>query len=188
MKQIFLAFCILLVAGVSLAAEDDMTIGGGLGFAMPFGDLSDSVDAGVTMNLFGEFYLTDLMGIRGMFNYHTLSGQKDLWGYYEYYTIETDLSIVDVLIDGTARFDLTDKMYITAMGGLGAYISKWEIDGPIGHATSETETDVGVNLGGNFTYQLTRNWGIQGNLIYHIVNMDDWESWMDFTVTAAFSL
>ncbi|GEM_PF-4450264 len=188
MKQMLLVLGLLVITPVLFASEGDMSIGGGLGFAMPFGDLSNAVDAGITLNLFGEYYFTDLLGIRGMMNYHLLSGEQDFWGYYDYYTVETDLKVFDILVDAAARFELTDKLYITAMGGMGAYISKWEVSTPLVSGSSENQTDIGVNLGGNFTYQLTRDWGIQGNLIYHMVNMDDWENWLDLTVTASYSL
>jgi opacity protein-like surface antigen len=178
-------FCVIaLFIPVSVQGKH-FSIGSGIGFAYPMGDLEDYVDLGLTLHGFAQWHLNEYIGIRSMINYQYLSGDDSYFVHSDFFNVETDLQMWDVQLDAVATWNITDQFFVSGMAGMGIYLWEADIEG-IFLDYEKDDTNLGFNVGGNLGYNVFANVSLQATMIQHYVDFDNWigsSSWTDFLVT-----
>ena len=172
----------MALCGSGYAAGQQFSIGSGMGFSYPFGDLQDYVDLGFCLNGFAQWTFNDYLGVRSILNYQHISGDDTYLIDLDFFDLETDLKVWNVLLDAVGIWDITNEFSLSGMAGMGVYIWDSETDGDFMH-TSSDGTNLGFNVGGNAAYVIVKNISLQATILQHVVDLDDWvgtSTWTDF--------
>ena len=149
--QILLLVLFTLLIATPVLAQDSskFAVYGDVGVAVPHGDSSTFLDAGVSLNAGLEYMITKQFSAEGTFGYHRFSNR--------FSTFFGDASHVYQL-SGNGKFyfvDESSKVRPFINGGVGAYV------------TDSATVHFGGNVGGGVLYEITPKWGIQGSYNFH---------------------
>ncbi|MBI4350545.1 MAG: porin family protein [Elusimicrobia bacterium] len=169
MKKVIIALMVLGVCGTSVFAGEMQKEGSLLlGYAMPGGDVGDTVDGGIAFGFdYDGYKLNDMWSIGGTFLY-TSSPEKTIdsvdytlstWGLTPYakYSKEIDLG--------------GKKATVFGLAGLGLYgVTAEATAGSVSVEASDSE--FGFNLGGGIMFPMGDKMKLGADLRYHLVASD----------------
>jgi len=152
-----IALCAFITFAVPVAAQtpDKGMLAAGADVGVLFPD--DQFESTVTLDAFGEYYLTPRISVRGLFGWASPGFQG---------RTEDHFRQVKLLFNGVYNWEHgTWHPYVTA--GAGAYFVRQIFEG---RNDPERETRGGINLGGGIEYFTTEVFTIKGELRWDIVS------------------
>ncbi len=139
------------------------------GLAVPFGDLGDV--SGVGFSVAADGFLWKIgdqpLEIGGRVAYNNF-GSKDYnigWGS----NATSDASIIEIVPSARYHFSTNSSLGLFAQAGVGLFLKSAEVDaGAWGGETSDSETDLGVTIGGGATYGMSNGMQLMVMPLLHL--------------------
>jgi opacity protein-like surface antigen len=177
---VMMSMAMALSAPAAFAAQGEWLGGGHAGIHVPSGDYGDFAGTGWVGGVSIEYMLTEMFGLGAVLDYN---GTKAKDEYAESIGADdVNVTLFRYGAQGRLLFNTGGPAVPYAVGGLGMYNSKFEVDGGPGDGIDDSSTDFGVNGGLGFMYRPATSavgFGIQGDV--HNVFTED-ESTMFFNV------
>lgn len=157
-----------LVAGVALvlaaapaaaqmtSAERTIRFGAMTGVSLPMGDFGDAVNTGWHLTGFVDWRPVNFpTAFRGEIGYHAFGSSEFR---FEDTRAESKASMIPIVANVVYVLPSQSTTRFHLMGGLGLYITNWDVEGSIpefgSFGGSDSETDFGINLGGGVSFPL----------------------------------
>jgi outer membrane protein W len=171
--------CLLLLPALVLAAPafaqmeagmSMMTVGAGVGYALPMGDFADWYDGGLQFGLNGCYMFTDMYGVEVGVDYASFPVNSDFEDLMGGEDLDINLRIIPITVDFMAAFPAGNmKPYVK--GGVGYYM--WEPTGDDVADTVEGENDFGINAGGGVKIPFGETMMFDVGVTYHYIMTED---------------
>ena len=171
--------CLLLLPALVLAAPafaqmeagmSMMTVGAGVGYALPMGDFADWYDGGLMFGLNGCYMFTDMYGLEVGVDYAAFPVNSDFEDLFGGDDLDVSLRIIPITVDFLAAFPAGNmKPYVK--GGVGYYM--WKPTGDDVSDEAEGENDFGINAGGGVKIPFGETMMFDVGVTYHYIMTED---------------
>lgn len=165
MKKVIIALLVLTACGTAVFAGEMQKEGSVLlGYAMPGGDVGDTVDGGVAFGFdYDGYKINDMWSIGGTFLYTSGSGDATVLGSaYEY-----DLKTWGLTPYAKYSKEVNmggSKATVFGLAGLGLYGVTFEQSG-----LEASDSEFGFNLGGGIMFPMGDKMKLGADVRYHLV-------------------
>jgi len=172
MKKVIIALLVLTACGSAVFAGEMQKEGSVLlGYAMPGGDVGDTVDGGVAFGFdYDGYKINDMWSIGGTFLYTSGSGDGTVLGVNYDYDVKT--WGLTPYAKYSKEVDLGgSKATVFGLAGLGLYGVTAEAS-VLGTTVEASDSEFGFNLGGGIMFPMGDKMKLGADVRYHMVASD----------------
>ncbi|HYM80874.1 MAG TPA: outer membrane beta-barrel protein [Candidatus Limnocylindria bacterium] len=167
-----LVACLVATASPAVATTTWLGVNGGV--AVPTGDFGDDANLGFTFGGSVDVRITETSSVGGEIGYAPFSGSDELESALSSLTGEVvDASLSAIPITATARLWIPSSGTVAPFlrFGVGAYLLRTTIEGET-FEVDDSETAVGVNLGGGVAFETGENMMLGTDALYHYISTE----------------
>ena len=176
----------LLTASSAFAAQGEWLGGGHAGVHIPSGDYGDIASSGFVGGVSIEYMLTEMFALGAVLEYHGAKAKDEVLEGTD--IDDSSFSVFRYGAQGRLLFGTQGPFVPYAVGGVGMYNVKGEIEGGVFDGEEASETKFGVNGGLGFMYRPATSavgFGLEG-AIHHIADAFEEGTFEEDAVSAQF--